>query len=1494
MGIPKFFRYISQRWPEISQLIEGDQIPEYDNLYLDMNSILHNCTRSEDINIKMTQEEVFAKIFAYIDHLFNIIKPKNTFYMAIDGVAPRAKMNQQRARRFRSAKDAEQALNDAIEKGEYIPNANGDDEDNFDKNAITPGTEFMARLTKNLKYYIHDKVSKDSAWASINVIFSGHEVPGEGEHKIMDYIRTLRSAKDYNPNTRHCIYGLDADLIILGLVTHEPHLSILREEVKFGKEANAASKLPLERQTFFLLHISLVREYLELEFKHLVDELPFKFDFERVIDDFIFALYVIGNDFLPNLPGLHLNKGAFSYILQTFKESLKHMDDYITEKGQINLKRFAIWLDFLSRFEYITYEKQNIDLDWFNSNLDKISLESERKREKLGKSLLLKQEKKTIGAMKKWILKIAQTPIDSEFINNNPTFSLNEHGIYVTDDNLEFMKKFVHELGFNLVHKSSTDEYSLKYFISEELQAKGGETQEESHERAKYTRSVLKNYEHSVLIEDKQTLEETKHVYDEKFDSWKNQYYLEKVEFGSIAQPEKLVEMCENYIEGLQWVLYYYYRGCPAWGWYYKYHYAPRVSDLKKGLQLKIEFEAGKPFLPFQQLMAVLPERSKKLLPAVYRPLMYEDNSPIKDFYPDSVEYDMNGKTADWEAVVKISFVDAKRLIDAMAPLESKLNPEEKQRNKFGTDLIFIYNPQVDEIYQTPLAGMFKDIEHNHCVEKHFTLQTVSWENLKFGLLRGASMGAFSMGGFPSLKYLVFEDSLEFNETRVFQFPSKDQSVVLKVADISCNDNLTIEDFAKRYLNTVVFTRWPYVRESKVISISDGSATYSRDGNTIKKDELDHKAKQDFHQSASRMLKDYAKTKGVIMDKITYLLTVQPVAGIERNASGAFVKVFHDKVESYPLQLVVDNVSNHDMRFAERDPVPIDQEFPVGSKCIFLGDYAYGAEATVLDYSSPTRLKLEVTKKLDGGEPPIGHKAYQKDKDMIKYVPAYVAAKKLFVTSLFFSKITSDFRLKYNNRFVNVGLSLKFESKQHKVLGYAKRFPKGWSYSNLAIKLVEQYRATFPQLFERLSVLGNEIATFEAIFSDFSDSQTKELVSSVKKWLSDVKADFVTVQNESDALSKSAISQIEDYAIKHVATEKLNTETKKLSKVPTDAILVPQQSYSQLSKQKFNLGDRVVYIQSNGKVPIFSKGTVIGYFAEGQKMRIQVLFDEELVAGSRMDGRLKTFRAIGLDSSLLLNVSDRQFIYHSKASKDYEPVSVDEKTKKQQMQKKVQLLKKKQAHELLSYIKKDTEENDLANEKDKGEAPLTAKNIALPVNKATANKIFDSIYKEYTVAEEPQDGQYAVPYTGPQQIAMPPGMNGQPPMMMMMPPQAPHGFMPPPPPMIGPNGLPIPMQPPFHANGVSGVPPVMPVSSQQQHFSEAGEHRAKEGVPKIATTENQKAPHKNGQGPARGGHRGRGGNRGGNRGGSRGGNRGGNRGGKNRFEKPKNTKEETA
>ena len=93
---------------------------------------------------------------------------------------------------------------------------------------------------------------------------------------------------------------------------------------------------------------------------------------------------------------------------------------------------------------------------------------------------------------------------------------------------------------------------------------------------------------------------------------------------------EELDKLIRSYIEGLQWVLYYYYDGVASWGWFYPYHYAPMISDLKDLDRFSnLEFTLGKPFKAYEQLMGVLPSLSRKLLPAAYRVCLYMDYCDI-------------------------------------------------------------------------------------------------------------------------------------------------------------------------------------------------------------------------------------------------------------------------------------------------------------------------------------------------------------------------------------------------------------------------------------------------------------------------------------------------------------------------------------------------------------------------------------------------------------------------------------------------------------------------------------------------------------------------------------------------------------------------------------------------------------------------------------------------------------------------------------------------
>lgn len=198
------------------------------------------------------------------------------------------------------------------------------------------------------------------------MIFSDASVPGEGEHKILDHIRKQRALEGYNPNTRHCIYGADADLIMLGLSTHDPHFYIIRESVTLRRrrrrnqpqtqedilrEAQAQShnmrmaELTGRRFTveFSFVTISIIREFLE-EYLKPNFRMSFDWDLERVIDDFVLLCFFAGNDFLPHLPALNIRQGGIEVLMHLYQRLLPSLGGYLTENGELNLNRLELFL----------------------------------------------------------------------------------------------------------------------------------------------------------------------------------------------------------------------------------------------------------------------------------------------------------------------------------------------------------------------------------------------------------------------------------------------------------------------------------------------------------------------------------------------------------------------------------------------------------------------------------------------------------------------------------------------------------------------------------------------------------------------------------------------------------------------------------------------------------------------------------------------------------------------------------------------------------------------------------------------------------------------------------------------------------------------------------------------------------------------------------------------------------------------------------------------
>ncbi|XP_058087536.1 5'-3' exoribonuclease 3-like [Magnolia sinica] len=687
---PSFYRWLVSKYPKIvvnarEERGGGDGVVdttqpnpngiEFDNLYLDINGIVHPCCHPDNhLFPPTTFNEVFESIFEYIDRLFRIVRPRRLLYMAIDGVAPRAKLNQQRYRRFQTAKHAELAeaeeekLRREFElQGKVIlPKMQSEVSD---PNVITPGTEFMDKLSMVLKCYIHSRLNNDPGWKDIKVILSDANVSGEGEHEIMSFIRLQRNRDGYNPNTRHCLYGLDADLIMSALATHEVHFSILREDVAtleqqpsctlsletslskqnvysvksrgwFGKVHQANGGALLAKMPFQFLNIWTLREYLELDMTIAEPPKDFLIDFERIVDDFIFLCFLMGNDFLPHLPSLEIHEvciiapsyifwcGVVDLLIAVYKREFKSMGGYLIDTCRLQDKHAA----------YIKFKRVERLILAVGSCEDKIF----KKRSEIRKRNLERVVREMFQAMGDE--DVDNGEVNSKYLPNAPSLESN---------------------GLSTIRCSETDVLNnskeLKQKLKEILRRKS---------------DLFKNGN-----PDKVNL---------CSEGWKARYYKAKF---SVEKPDEIEskrkEIVQKYVEGLCWVLRYYFEGLCSWSWYYDNHYGPFASDFNGLGRSRINFQLGTP-LNRSLLMAVLPPRSADALPEAYRTLMTCPDSNIIDFYPSDFEGDTDGKRYMWQGVTVLKFIDEKRLLPEIEKLEDKLKDEEIRRNAVGLEVIFV------------------------------------------------------------------------------------------------------------------------------------------------------------------------------------------------------------------------------------------------------------------------------------------------------------------------------------------------------------------------------------------------------------------------------------------------------------------------------------------------------------------------------------------------------------------------------------------------------------------------------------------------------------------------------------------------------------------------------------------------------------------------------------------------------------------------------------
>lgn len=352
MGVPYYFYEIFKKYNDEKDLVVSEANlkskinPNY--LFFDYNSLIHPCAKTAigllDSTKKYTNDEIeefiIEKCIQSTRYIISITDVKEV-YIVIDGVAPRAKMNQQRQRRYKTKflRDIQpQSQSDTI----Y-----------WDTNKITPGTLFMDKLTNKLMEFQKSMMID----TGIKITISSSNEPGEGEHKMMKFINDLQ------PNTNVCIYGLDADLIMLSLNNkYANRISLLRDNSK-GTEQN----------NFIFLNIATLKNCILKDIQFYTERRDY--DEERTIQDYIFLLFFIGNDFVGHIPSLVLKDNAMGIIMKMYGKVVKQMGGYITDINGINFDMFKQFCKEIANVEdyffsnvYSVYKRGVVYRD--NINLD--------------------------------------------------------------------------------------------------------------------------------------------------------------------------------------------------------------------------------------------------------------------------------------------------------------------------------------------------------------------------------------------------------------------------------------------------------------------------------------------------------------------------------------------------------------------------------------------------------------------------------------------------------------------------------------------------------------------------------------------------------------------------------------------------------------------------------------------------------------------------------------------------------------------------------------------------------------------------------------------------------------------------------------------------------------------------------------------------------------------------------------------------------------------
>ena len=377
MGIPSYFSYIIKNYSNIIRnlqfFINNDKFA-FHHLYMDCNSIIYDAVRTvEDAPPVDFEDEVIRNVITKIEFYIQMIKPKKTAFIAFDGVAPLAKMEQQRTRRYKTYYMSTVNYGVASVK-------------KWNTAAITPGTAFMEKLSTRVNSHFTNPALKLGGVK--NVIVSCSDQPGEGEHKLFEHCRKECSKED-----NVAVYGLDADLIMLSIFhcKYANNVYVFREAPEFLKSSIPIQVRSNDSAPYFL-------DIRELS-RRVLDEMNCKFHDENRLNDYIFLCFLLGNDFLPHFPAMNIRTHGITALLDIYRMYIGNSPDrfFISKStGSIDWKIVGLFIGEVARREHeFLLNEYNVRDKWDKRGFPETT-EKEKEDILTNAPILYRQEEKYI------------------------------------------------------------------------------------------------------------------------------------------------------------------------------------------------------------------------------------------------------------------------------------------------------------------------------------------------------------------------------------------------------------------------------------------------------------------------------------------------------------------------------------------------------------------------------------------------------------------------------------------------------------------------------------------------------------------------------------------------------------------------------------------------------------------------------------------------------------------------------------------------------------------------------------------------------------------------------------------------------------------------------------------------------------------------------------------------------------------------------------------